>query len=616
MKSLFLKNFQCFSESSEIPFHKITIFIGENDSGKSAVLRALDIFFNNKPLTLDIFHKIHNDIQEECEIQIKFSSLHKNDPNFPKQFIVNDEVTIKKLFSVDDTNQIKSEILIKAFVFSQPELNDISSLKMAQLKEVLPAFDLKYTTVGEAQEILGQFVQENFDKLPKNEEWSQIKWTDISGYLPVYEYYNSSSYSNPVQLVTNTLKTVYRSYFYDFNEQGQEELKQELTDKKRTIETELDNKIQTELKEKIQEKNSKILNISGNYQIDFGSGFQLVSLQADFGQGLRDINNIGEGSKKRLFLAITEWDKEVRSKQAYKKVIRGYDEPDTSLHYKAQKEIFFTLKNLSEQEGVNVQPILCTHSLSMIDRAPPRIINHVVNKNGKSSVEFLKGEEDRDIKEFLDNVSSISGISNSSLFFERCFLIVEGETEFNALPGLFKKVFGKTLREDGVVIVNIEGNGSWKHFLKLLNKNKQKATILFLDSDIQEDGKRSITPQSLREVGFDATFIETNVVFTGIKEFEDIFSNDFLTKYLNQYHPKIEGEEWCCADIENLRTAGKFSEQIQKMVGRYQFEKGIRNRDFRKPEFGMKIVELLTHEEIQTLESIMLLFEKISRVIE
>ena len=102
----------------------------------------------------------------------------------------------------------------------------------------------------------------------------------------------------------------------------------------------MDDKIQTELKEKIQEKNSKIVNIVGNYQIDFGSGFQLQSLQADFGQGLRDINNIGEGSKKRLFLAITEWDKEVKSKKAYKKVIRGYDEPDTSLHYKAQKKFF------------------------------------------------------------------------------------------------------------------------------------------------------------------------------------------------------------------------------------------------------------------------------------
>ena len=137
------------------------------------------------------------------------------------------------------------------------------------------------------------------------------------------------------------------------------------------------------------------------------------------------------------------------------------------------------MKNLSEQDGINVQPILCTHSLSMIDRAPARIINHVINKNGKSYVEFLKGGEE-DINKFLDNVSSISGISNSSLFFERCFLIVEGETEYNAFPGLFKKNTGKNLHEDGVVIVNIEGNEYWKSFLKLLNKNKQNATILFI----------------------------------------------------------------------------------------------------------------------------------------
>jgi hypothetical protein len=466
--------------------------------------------------------------------------------------------------------------------------------------------------VDDSQKILHQYTQDHFDSLPKNEELTKIKWADIIGFLPVYEYYDSSSYGNPVQLVTNTLKTVYRSYFYDLNEQGQETLKTDLIEKKKTIEKELDNRIQTELKGKIQEKNSKIVNIFGNYLIDFGSGFQLHSLQADFGQGLRDINNIGEGSKKRLFLAITEWDKEVRSKKAYKKVIRGYDEPDTSLHYKAQKEIFYTLKNLSEQGGINVQPILCTHSLSMIDRAPARIINHVINNEGKSHVEFLKGEEEKDIKDFLDDVSTISGISNSSLFFERCFLIVEGETEYNALPGFFKKITGKNLREDGIVIVNLEGNGSWKTFLKLLNKNKQNATVLFLDSDIQEDGRRSVTPQSMREVGFNDSFIETNVVFVGTKEFEDIFSNECLTRYLNTYHSKEDGEEWCCADIENLRNDGKFSDKIQKMVGKYQNEKVIKNRDFKKPEFGIKIAELITRAELQDIEALRSLVVKIS----
>ncbi|HVP97628.1 ATP-dependent nuclease [Methanoregula sp.] len=616
MKSIHLKNFQCFKDSNEIPLHKITIFIGENDSGKTAIIKAMEIFFNNRPMTLDLFHKIGDDIQRECEIQIKFRSLHENDPTFPKQFIVNDEVCVKKVFSLDEHYQMKSEALIKSYFFSQTELNDISALKAAQLKEILPTFDLIYTTVDEARSFLREYIQTNFHTIPKAEDWVRLNWNDIQSYLPIFEYYNSSAIGNPVQLVASTLRSVYRSFFYDVNEQQQETLKPELVEKELTIKQELDEKIQTELKEKIREKNSKILNISGQFSIDFGSGFQLNSLQTDFGQGLRDINNIGEGSKKRMFLAITEWDKEVRSKKAYKKVIRGYDEPDTSLHYKAQKEMYYTLKKLSELDEVNVQPILCTHSLSMIDRAPPRIINQVVNKNGISYVNYLKGDEDHEIKEFLDNVSSISGISNSSLFFERCFLIVEGETEFNAIPEFYRKITQKSIHEDGVVLVNIEGNGSWRSFLKLLNKNKQKSTLLFLDADIQHDGRRSLTSQGIREVGFDDGFIGTNVIFVGTKEFEDIFSNQFLSKYLNKFHPKLEGALWIESDIQNLRNEGKFSENIQNIVGKYQYEKGIRNRDFKKSEFGTRVAGLITRDELMGFEAFRTLVEKISNIVE
>ena len=137
-----------------------------------------------------------------------------------------------------------------------------------------------------------------------------------------------------------------------------------------------------------------------------------------------------------------------------------------------------------------------------------------------------------------------------------------------------------------------------------------------LDSDIQDDGKRSLTPHSMQEVGFDVNFINSNVVFVGTKEFEDIFQMRLLVRYLNKYHPKIEGEEWCCDDIENLRVEGKFSKKIQDMVGRYQYEKGIRNRDFKKPEFGLKIAELITQEEIRSLDALRLLEEKISRIVE
>ena len=68
LKSLRLINFQCFEDSKEIPIHKMTIFIGENDSGKTAILRALKLFLDNKSISPDLFHKIGNEPEKRCEI--------------------------------------------------------------------------------------------------------------------------------------------------------------------------------------------------------------------------------------------------------------------------------------------------------------------------------------------------------------------------------------------------------------------------------------------------------------------------------------------------------------------------------------------------------------------
>src|SRR5699024_2915015 len=47
LKAVELKNFRSFQEKTRITIDNITTFIGKNDAGKSTVLEALEIFFNN-----------------------------------------------------------------------------------------------------------------------------------------------------------------------------------------------------------------------------------------------------------------------------------------------------------------------------------------------------------------------------------------------------------------------------------------------------------------------------------------------------------------------------------------------------------------------------------------
>ena len=42
-----LRNFRCFRDEITIDFNDITAFVGQNDSGKSTIMEAIDLFLND-----------------------------------------------------------------------------------------------------------------------------------------------------------------------------------------------------------------------------------------------------------------------------------------------------------------------------------------------------------------------------------------------------------------------------------------------------------------------------------------------------------------------------------------------------------------------------------------
>mgnify|MGYP000065394173 CR=1 FL=1 len=46
IKSVKIKNFRGYRDEMRVDFDDLTVLIGKNDIGKSTILEALDIFFN------------------------------------------------------------------------------------------------------------------------------------------------------------------------------------------------------------------------------------------------------------------------------------------------------------------------------------------------------------------------------------------------------------------------------------------------------------------------------------------------------------------------------------------------------------------------------------------
>ncbi len=395
-----------------------------------------------------------------------------------------------------------------------------------------------------------------------------ISWDEVRAYMPVLQRYASSDYSKPENIVRKTLDTIYRSHFYVLNEQtGADELKPNLSTLRDEITTDLNQNIDDQLKNNLSRHLEGIASVGGDFGIDFSKGLALGGIVIKFTDGTsKSIDQLGEGHRKKATLAVLEWDAEVSRASSEVDIIKAYDEPDTNLDFIAQRRIFTTI-NDDVRTNSHVSAVICTHSLALIDRAPAESINHIVLNNQRASIEFLQSNGDEDIKQFLSQVADVSGLRNSSIFYEKAFLIVEGESEEVSIGLLYRTYLERTMPEDGVVLINIRTNGQWNNILKFLSANKSKCTVMLLDTDTQLPGStRQVTLQKLHDSGFNANFLSDHCFFIGSKEFEDTYSDSDLASMANQKFPKSNGSSWIEADFSALRPLDKFSFEISKLI--------------------------------------------------
>lgn len=601
LDSLYLENFKCYENSGKIPFHNLTVFIGENDAGKSTIYDALDLVLNNNSPKSEDFRDGLNTI----EIKMIFSlSVEIEELS---QYIIDDKVTIIKKYNRDSATILQ----ILGRKFEVEDLNNYGTMKAADLIVLLERLELPPKSNQDLRkESIMNYISEESPTTVN--DYIDINWSQISAYLPLFQRYSSSDYGNPTSSVRKTLDLVYREAFYERDGNGTYSLKNDFSNLQNNIKQSLNQKLETQLLSYIRKYNTDIQSVSGDFDIDFARGLNFSGLRIkNNANESRNIEQLGEGSKKKIFLSILEWDSEISLASSHNRsIIRGYDEPDAYLHYNAQREMFYMIQRLAEDDESNIQSIICTHALTMIDRAPARTINHVIKNSDKSIVNFLTTNEDQDIIDFLNNVSQISGLKNTNIFYEKCFLLVEGEGEENALPVMYKTCFDRSLIECGVVLINLQTNGQWSNALKFLKSNKKNSTVLFLDTDTQyPDSNSRVTKGKLEDIGFDEHFLNDNCFFIGTKEFEDVFSDLTYKNLCNDKFIKDNGSAWIENDFAQLRSADKFSEVLKQQLSREC------KRSIGKPEISLELAKKLSKDEIENIQSIKSLFEKINQII-
>ena len=603
--SLQIKNYRNFVDSGLIPYHDMTIFVGENGSGKTSTIDALELLIeygSKKPIAEDLI-----DTSLPVEIEGVFAITLGDGERAIDQYCVDQKLTLRYSF---DLASGTIQYSVKCAKYVDDRFNTYTLLQAEPLKELVRSLSMTPgRTKPENHELIQSHITATHPETAMG--YVNISWNEVGSYVPLLQRYASGDYSKPESIVRKTLDTIYRTHFYEVDEHtGEEKLKTEFSDLKAQITRDLNQNINRQLKNRLSRHLENIQSVGGEYSIDFTKGLALAGVVITFADGSKkSVDQLGEGHRKKAALAVLEWDAEVSSSIDERNVIKAYDEPDANLDFAAQRKIFATI-NQDVRDNSNISAIICTHSLALIDRAPAESINRISLDGRSATIDYLQSNDDTGIKEFLSQVAEVSGLRNSDIFYEKAFLVVEGESEENSMGILYKKYAGTSMPEDGIVLINIKTNGQWNNILKFLSANKSECTVLLLDSDTQQAGStRQVTTQKLQDSGFDANFLRDHCFFIGTKEFEDTYSDTDLAVVANNKFPKRDGSAWLDSDFSSLRTMDKFSAEVSSLISR---EHGSR---VRKPQIAYEMALIYNRAKISQNTVLKSLFDKIQTIV-
>jgi len=538
LEKVVIRNFRSLKHVKLMFQRDITLLVGENDVGKSSVLDIV-----------------------EWALSV---------PKFGK------EPTGKKsIFSVLDINHNAEvqEVEITLSLLENATITDIKYL-LTPVEETENA-PLKYEV--------------SLRKNGESDFKSVDRVTKLKDLVPYVQRYRALEYKNPESFFEKTFKNVLKKYLVAGDASSK------LSEVEASAKKEL-NKIVQKYKEfATQYLSSGDVGLEYAPNFDFPAAFKGGELWL-IKNGIKlPLSRLGDGTKRKLFMAALEWEARVSSDlESDVSFLKLYDEPDANLHYNAQREFFKAIYQLvSANSGEQV--VISTHSLVMIDNARARMIIHLVPEAGPSVyVETLRAEDDHEIESFLDSVARQLGLKNSSLLFDKCLLMVEGETEEKALPLLYEKLYGTYMAEDGIAIVGLGGVKSPAPVYKAL-KRRAHSVLYLIDEDLYEAKKKQLLNQEWTEEA-----VNKALVPIGEGEFEELFSDEFWARLANHEWPR-QDREWTAADFAALRGSKKFSKKLVETL-----QKGAKIKGgLGKPTIGTALAMFISKDEIpETIEII------------
>ncbi|MFK4599682.1 ATP-dependent nuclease [Streptomyces pristinaespiralis] len=256
---------------------------------------------------------------------------------------------------------------------------------------------------------------------------------------------------------------------------------------------------------------SEFVGVQVRPEVSFKGGFKRAPLEASRADGEPvDLSRSGQGSTRRIALAVWEWTSNLLENaemaaagehegEEPTQTIVVYDEPETHLDYRHQRTVMDIIRKRCALPHVSV--MVATHSMNLIDGVDIADVVHLkLNGNGRTIVERLIDDSHDGIDFHLGQIAAALGLRNSVLLHERCFLAVEGETEQQSIPLLFRLSQGLSLQAAGIALWACDNNEGALHLASYLVKH-ERTVMLMIDADSRDN--KLLKDARLRRAGLD-----------------------------------------------------------------------------------------------------------------
>jgi predicted ATPase len=423
-----LTNFRSYANETSISIDLLTVLIGRNDAGKSSILDALDIFFNDSTIERDdcCVRTATTDVRIACVFDdlptsIVIDEQHPTTLQAEHLLRADGKLEIIKTY---DCNAVKGKFVgafARAVHPSADGISDLLSLKLTELrtKAQQRAVDL----AGINQTIKAQIRQAIWagaaDLQPAESEVSLKKesakdaFDQIQRYMPIFALFKSDRAST------------------DQDAEAQDPLKAAIKEAIRTREVELNGviaDIRRELEsvaartvEKIREMSPDLANqlhpSVKNKQWDTLFNVTLT------GEDDIPINKRGSGTRRLVLLNFFRAKAEDSARSRETGVIYAVEEPETSQHPNYQLMLLEAFEQLVEQGRCQV--LLTTHTPTLARRVDQNYLRLITQQNGEPFVE--SGANDATMSKIVQTLGVLPD-HDVKVFFG-----VEGKHDINFL---------------------------------------------------------------------------------------------------------------------------------------------------------------------------------------